>query len=211
MTLSAKEFPEFMESVQEHVNRLSKGTKAESLGKIIDFRKTITAESDRGCALMAAAYIDEMLKDLLDAYFVDDSTVSKRLLGNSGGLSSFSARIDISYALGLLPKNIMRDLSILRKIRNDFAHVSSPVSFTDEAMVSRCLELKCAFVPKEFDARSRFCRVMVVAATQIELTKSSLTRSVPMADYDDTSSREQLDKFVKFVQGKFNLDLSQDV
>lgn len=47
MTLSAKEFPEFMESVQEHVNRLSKGTKAESLGKIIDFRKTITAEFDR--------------------------------------------------------------------------------------------------------------------------------------------------------------------
>ncbi|TOM82674.1 hypothetical protein [Vibrio parahaemolyticus] len=64
---------------------------------------------------MAAAYIDEMPKDLLDSYFVDDSTVLKRLLGNSGGLTSFSARIDLSYALGLLPKKIMRDLSILRK------------------------------------------------------------------------------------------------
>ncbi len=52
---------------------------------------------------------------------------------------------------------------------------------------------------------------MAVAATQIELTKCSLTRSVPMADYDDISSRVQLDKFVKFVQDKFNLDLSQDV
>jgi DNA-binding MltR family transcriptional regulator len=211
MQLSPEDFPEFMQLMEENIADMSKGTTAEPLQAVILFRKTLATESDRGCALMAAAFIDEQLKELLSVYLVDDAKVTKRLLGNSGPLGSFSARIDMAYSLGLLAKNIMQDLSLLRKIRNEFAHLSSPMTFEDDAIVSRCLELKSIMVPREFDARSRFCRSMVVTATQIELTKGELQRSSPRVDYDDTHARKELDSFVKFAKDKFNLDLSENV
>ena len=211
MQLSPDDFPEFMQLMEENIADMSKGTSAEPLQAVILFRKTLAAESDRGCALMAAAFIDEQLRELLSLYLVDDAKVTERLLGNSGALGSFAVRIDIAYSLGLLAKNIMQDLSILRKIRNEFAHLSRPMTFEDDAMVSRCLELKSILLPPEFTARSRFCRSMIVTATQIEVTKAELQRSFPRVDYDDTHTRKELDSFVKFAKDKFNLDLSKNV
>ncbi|BCK33297.1 hypothetical protein VCSRO96_3117 [Vibrio cholerae] len=71
--------------------------------KILEFRKTLNSETDRGCALMAAAYIDEKLGELLKAYLVDDPKIIERMFDFNGPFGTFSSRIDSTYSLGLLP------------------------------------------------------------------------------------------------------------
>ena len=102
--------------------------------QIVAFRRTLTPESDRGCALIAAAYVDAQLETLLRSYFVDDSKCVDELLANSKPLGTFSARIDLTYALGLLPADIYRDLHLIRKIRNDFGHNPAPITFEEPAI-----------------------------------------------------------------------------
>ena len=80
-----------------------------------DFRPTLTPETDRGCALMAAAYLDSQLDELLRAVFIDDQKVVGALLRREGPLGSFSAKIDMAYSLGLLPADAYRDLHLTEK------------------------------------------------------------------------------------------------
>jgi DNA-binding MltR family transcriptional regulator len=55
--------------------------------------------------------------------------MKKRLFDGYGPLSSFSAKIDLSYALQIVPKDKYVDLVTIRKIRNQFAHSMSLVNF----------------------------------------------------------------------------------
>ena len=99
--------------------------------KVLD---EIASQTDRGTAIIATAYLDERLKEVilaklsqsgLDMKF-QEKTVRDRLLGGSGPLQSFSARIDFAAALGFLGPQAHRDAHLIRKIRNDFAHKSTP-------------------------------------------------------------------------------------
>ena len=65
----------------------------------------------------------------------------KELLGTDSPLSSFSARINASFALGLIPAAVHRDLHLIRKIRNDFAHKLSVHSFEESPFRDWCSEL----------------------------------------------------------------------
>ena len=95
------------------------------LEEFIDFRKSLIQESDRGCALMAADFIEDKLEKLLESYFIENEKVCKQLLKANGALATFSSKIDLTFLLGLIPKNVFNDLHILRKIRNEFAHTAS--------------------------------------------------------------------------------------
>jgi DNA-binding MltR family transcriptional regulator len=93
----------------------------------LEFRTTLNPETDRGCALMAAAYLDERLGEFMKGYFVDDSKVADDLLEQSRPLGTFSSRIDMAYALGLISEEEHRGLHPIRRIRNDFGHVAQPI------------------------------------------------------------------------------------
>lgn len=90
--------------------------------------------------MAAAAFVDEELKRLLISKLADERDLIDAAFGRNGPISSFSARIDFAMLLGLLSRNEGRDLHLLRKIRNDFAHSPDPLSFTDQTVQRRCLE-----------------------------------------------------------------------
>ena len=70
--------------------------------EVRDFRRMLDYESHRGCGLAAAAFLDERLKQLLNASFVD--RCGKFLLdGPDAPLGTFSARILAAQGLGLIP------------------------------------------------------------------------------------------------------------
>jgi DNA-binding MltR family transcriptional regulator len=109
---------------------------------VFAFRHTLNGETDRGCALMATAYLDDQLARLLRAYFADDVKAADELLENADGpLASFSGKIKLSYLLGLIGPSAKRELDLVRRVRNDFAHVHTPMSFDDDSMANRCREL----------------------------------------------------------------------
>lgn len=80
--------------------------------------------SCRSCVIVAAAYLDIVLRDLL-SFFLSaphNKDEDKELFSGFGPLSSFNSRILISSRLGLISDYEYRALRVVRKIRNSFAH-----------------------------------------------------------------------------------------
>jgi hypothetical protein len=167
---------------------------------VTDFRKTLNQESDRGCALMAAAYLDERLGDLLKSFFVHNDKVINKMFDFNGPFGTFSSRIDSAYALGLLPENVRKDIHLVRKIRNDFAHVSKPITFNDEPMASRCNELYIHGKDNDSRARGKFTRSMMTAVGVIEVSILQLTKCTPMEDHDISLNQKGIDALRNFLK-----------
>jgi hypothetical protein len=98
--------------------------------------------NDTTLVLIATSLVDEFLKVVLIAGFHED-VVSKRRLDDVftgyGALAPFSAKISLCALLGLTTSNVRHDLTILRKIRNDFAHSREQLYLT---AFPGCLALK---------------------------------------------------------------------
>ncbi|MNW32879.1 mannitol repressor protein [compost metagenome] len=157
--------------------------------EVLEFRLHLDKETDRGCALMAAAFLDELLKELLQNTFVDDPDSYKDLFTGTGGLATFSSRIELSYLLGLIPPRLRRDLHIIRKIRNDFAHSMKIIDFNHPPIASRCRELHYNIFKDQIPPRKAFNRVAFGVAGVINGAKR-ITKRMTMHDDIDFGSVE---------------------
>jgi DNA-binding MltR family transcriptional regulator len=79
-------------------------------------------ESDRAAVILGTAKLDFLLYQLLGSFMVASYSNEDPLFENDGPLSTFSARINLSYRLGLVDEEFAKALHLVRKIRNDFAH-----------------------------------------------------------------------------------------
>jgi DNA-binding MltR family transcriptional regulator len=146
-----------------HRKSISVAKEFEQFDTDFDFRRTLSPETDRGCALMAAAYLDERLDELLRAFFIDDKAISESILGRDKPLSTFSSRIDLAYLLGLISPKERTALHIIRKIRNEFGHVASPLSFDEPKNIApKCRNLENFVGHKEKSHRSMFTTAVMV-------------------------------------------------
>lgn len=125
----------------------------------VEFRSLLLTESDRGCALMASAYLDELLKRHLQHYLVLTSELKKTMFNFNGSLGTFSSRINMSYAIGKLPRSYQKDLHRIRDIRNIFAHSAEPMAFDTLAISKICAKLICHPHPKTKEPRQIFITV----------------------------------------------------
>jgi DNA-binding MltR family transcriptional regulator len=98
----------------------------------------LSKESDRGCALFAAAYLDEALARLLKTRMVQHPDMKQDLFISQAPLGAFSARIKMVYYLGELGEDERKMLDIIRGIRNHFAHHFEVTSFSDQSIRDRC-------------------------------------------------------------------------
>lgn len=99
----------------------------------------VLQESDRGCALVALAALDEAVQILLRAAFSKSKDIIKTsitpMFAVNGPLATFWAKVHIANSLELLSPVVYCDLEITRKIRNRFAHQQTPVDFNDATIV----------------------------------------------------------------------------
>jgi DNA-binding MltR family transcriptional regulator len=107
----------------------------------MDYMNAMRAESDRGAVLVAAAYIDEALEDLIFAYFVNDRKVAERLLTYPGPCSTLASRCDLAYCLGIFGKDVYTDIRTIIKIRNNFAHTKEGAAFERQDISDLCNNL----------------------------------------------------------------------
>jgi DNA-binding MltR family transcriptional regulator len=114
--------------------------------QMLELSNDFQEESDRAFAVLVAAYLDELLGELIAAAMKTDSDEVAKLLYRSGHgpLGSFSARINTAYCLGVVDDNQQRDLNLIRKVRNKFAHEISNISFERDDIASQCREMKGA-------------------------------------------------------------------
>lgn len=108
-----------------------------------EFLTEFQRETNRAAAVLAAAFADELLKALLAASFVDESKGARAVLARDGAAATFSARIALSYAIGLISADEADDLNRLRRIRNDFAHQLHGLSFATQRIADLSTAFRC--------------------------------------------------------------------
>lgn len=129
----------------------------EETGEESDRAQTVAAmllnESDRGCAIFGAAILDEDLEALFRILCRQDDLSRARVVDpmfkGYAPLSTFSARIQLSYAMRLIPNGLYRKLEIVRQLRNDFAHESGPLDFQDPRCQGKLRQLIAEGAPRD--------------------------------------------------------------
>jgi hypothetical protein len=175
----------------------------ENLTIIMNFRRELTKETDRGCALMAASFLDYELEKLLREKLVGSKNHLDTLFEFNGPLGTFSSRIRLSYSLGLIPKEIMLDLEIIRKVRNEFGHKYEPIYFDTSGIKDRLLNLKShAYSKGEGRPRDFFTNTVYGVLAEIHVSKIKKEK-FGEADYEAISDefkgivKKRIDDIVK--------------
>ena len=169
--------------VRESAEKLPEPARSQTL-EVIDFRTSLTIETDRGAALMAAAFMDDKLKHALAGRLVDNRKLVTKALEFNGALGTFSSRIDFAFLLGLIPKNAHKDLHTIRKIRNAFAHDAKPMSFDDDSIGKLCETLSFHGVKPAAAPASKFRRSVMGLLSFINEVISSGKHIEPVEDYE---------------------------
>jgi len=112
----------------------------------IEERPDLIKESDRGAVIVGAALLDSALENYLRDVFTMHRVSKKNvdaMFDLSGPLSSFSSKSLICYGFRMITKDIFDDLSVIRRLRNRFAHSTADVDFSSEDIASIVKKLKC--------------------------------------------------------------------
>jgi hypothetical protein len=105
------------------------------------FVEDLQKETDRGVALVAAAFLDNALDALLRSKLIARKAVLKRLFDYPGPLSTPAAKADLAYSLGLFGPETYHNLDVIRDIRNHFSHSRTPARFDEPEVKKRCAQL----------------------------------------------------------------------
>lgn len=105
------------------------------------FLDTTRNETDRGRALVTASLVEEMLEEILRGFLLENSATKRLFEAPNAPLSTFSAKAASSRALGLISDKEFRDIDLIRRIRNAFAH-SVMCSFDDDHIKKWAASLK---------------------------------------------------------------------
>jgi DNA-binding MltR family transcriptional regulator len=101
----------------------------------------LATETDRSVAIVGSSLIDDSLQSAIASMLrpvADDKDTLDRLYGTQGVFASVEAKILVAYALKIVGPNSRRDLTLITKIRNQFAHDMNPLSFDDDHIKDRC-------------------------------------------------------------------------
>jgi DNA-binding MltR family transcriptional regulator len=120
--------------------------------KINDYRRVLGANfwmraaqlDDRSLVLVTTSKLDELLAVAIVAKcrFMAEKKSFERVFSGEGPLSRFAHKISVANLLGLLVGDTLHDITILRKIRNDFAHDYTFKNLSTREISNRCKSLK---------------------------------------------------------------------
>jgi hypothetical protein len=138
---------------------------------LANFVKELRHESDRGLALVATALIDDRLAETLRAFFRKTPSTRKLLDEGNAPLGSLSSRAEAAFALGLIDEYEHKEIGILRRVRNEFAHAKHGISFESARVVGLCSTLESP-LPEGGDqpiesARFRFMNAAVCVVLRL--------------------------------------------
>jgi DNA-binding MltR family transcriptional regulator len=99
----------------------------------LKYFQRLIEESDRGCVLLTASFLDELLEQLHRTHIKSKASppdkLIKELFTAYAPLSTLSAKIKLARAYGLISDEDYLDLELLRGMRNDAAHTLADFAF----------------------------------------------------------------------------------
>jgi hypothetical protein len=110
---------------------------------------------DQTAALLASSHLDQVLGVALFLRLSGQSIPRKGAQGPSkgnnqkwkilhqqgGAFASFFSKIGLWYATGACSGDMFNDLNVIRRVRNEFAHSWTPLSFRTERIAKKCKKL----------------------------------------------------------------------
>jgi len=111
-----------------------------------DFLQEFNQETERGAALAAAAFLDDILERILAAFLIPNDSGFDLTSGFNAPLGTLSARVAACHAMGLISEAEFRECQLIRKIRNEFAH-KVKMSFEVDRVKSLCASLSMSAKP----------------------------------------------------------------
>jgi hypothetical protein len=107
-----------------------------------DQRKAIEeieqTKSDRVTAIVGLAFLEEDLRNSIEARLRDDKNIIKEMFNVSGPLGSYKAKADLGFLLKSYDKDAHADLLRMGTIRNRFAHWRQPITFGSPDIKQLC-------------------------------------------------------------------------
>lgn len=110
------------------------------LKDFLPYLDVLNKESGRGKVLVSCSFLEQQLEAILRAFMRENDSASSLVEGPNAPVGSFYTLSITCHALGLISDVEMRELTLLRKIRNDFAH-DVLTTFETPAVKNRCREL----------------------------------------------------------------------
>lgn len=110
----------------------------------------LVSESDRGAVILAATTIEDMLEWACIARLPglhSDLAAREPIFGVNGSAASFSNKIHLAYALGVIDRKARTEIDLIREMRNACAHARKPISFTLPQLQAACLKVIEDFLP----------------------------------------------------------------
>lgn len=129
------------------------------LDELGDFLAAFNHETERGAALVAASMLDQRLKEILVAFLLPSDHSKELLAGFNAPLGTFAARASAAFSLGLIQENEFKEITLIRRIRNEFGHDWKPRTFKSGAVADLSKQLPWrgpAELEEKSDLRARF-------------------------------------------------------
>jgi hypothetical protein len=155
--------PAYLKDLKEYTRRQLGGTSATPTMAVAH----LANESDRGAVILASTSVEDMLEWAITARLPNlmlDTTARDAMFGSTGSLQTFSSKIAMAYALGVLDKDARRVIDLIREMRNACAHARLPLSFNEAVLRDICRQVVSEMLPYMVDSQSpgglRHCFVL---------------------------------------------------
>ena len=143
-----------------------------SLESLNRFLSLVGGQDDRAMVLSLATFIEDTLGRLLLAYFRNCKATKELVEGFNAPLGTLGSRIKAAYSFGLVTLEQYKDMEILRKVRNQFAHNWEGVSLERndiQAMVGELSGYTLNYKPIEGGIREKLLGTLSTCCIELQV------------------------------------------
>jgi hypothetical protein len=99
-----------------------------------------TGDDDRSKVIIVSTLLEQALETAIATHFVVDATQSRGFFAGpiDGNSLGFATKIQLAFALGVNDGSIRNEFTLLKNIRNVFAHTRARASFSHRAIRDAC-------------------------------------------------------------------------
>ena len=105
-----------------------------------EMRAEIFNAPDRAAAIIRGSHVEMYLEQLLLAYL--PNATPEIFSQPNGPLTDFYAKNHLAFAMGIIPEALLKDLDVVRRVRNAFAHAPAPMRFSDPPITAECRKMR---------------------------------------------------------------------
>ncbi|MFB9080170.1 MltR family transcriptional regulator [Flavobacterium procerum] len=178
----------------------------EQFKRVKNINIALDEETDRGCCLLAVSFLDNEIQNLLKSKLVGSKKFIEKLFEFNGPIGTLSSKIKLAFSIGLICKELMDDLELLRKIRNQFGHSYEPINFKTQSIHDNIQKLKGHFYQPSENAEPRMiftnCVLTIIGQmnnAEINLAKIS---EMPTTDSHNVEFQKEMRIKIKEITGK---------